>query len=57
MMDAPFWFKTSIILVVAVRISFGSQMALFRNSPPAPGQVGVNHALGVTGLESFVRRK
>jgi hypothetical protein len=30
-------------------------MALFRNSPPASGQVGVNHAFGVTGLESLVR--
>ena len=30
-------------------------MALFRNSPPALGQVGVNHAYGVTGLESLVR--
>jgi hypothetical protein len=27
-------------------------MALFRNSPPASGQVGVNHALGVTGLRN-----
>jgi hypothetical protein len=27
-------------------------MALFRNSPPASGQVGFNHALGVTSLES-----
>jgi len=24
-------------------------MALFRNSPPASGQIGVNHACGVTG--------
>jgi hypothetical protein len=31
-------------------------MALFRNSPPASGQVGVNHALGSTGLEPIVRR-
>jgi hypothetical protein len=31
-------------------------MVLFRNSPPASGQVGVNHAFGVTGLESLVRR-
>ena len=31
-------------------------MALFSNSPPASGQVGVNHAVGVTGLESLVRR-
>ncbi len=27
-------------------------MALFRNSPPASGQVGVNHASGVTGLRN-----
>jgi hypothetical protein len=25
-------------------------MAHFRNSPPASGQVGVNHAYGVTGI-------
>jgi hypothetical protein len=30
-------------------------MALFRNSPPASGQVGVNHVFGVTDLESLVR--
>ena len=30
-------------------------MVLFRNSPPASGQVGVNHVFGVTGLESLVR--
>jgi len=27
-------------------------MALFRNSPPASGQVGVNHAKDVTGLRN-----
>ena len=36
-------------------ISVRPKMALFRNSPPASEQVGANHTLGMTGLESLVR--